>query len=236
MKTYPYFTHSFFLVLATLFGFTAALKAQDPATLVQQLRAKLEGVHDYVATGEMKTNVSFLKVPAAEVSVYFRQPSQLKIKNDKGISLVPKGAVSISLGNLLGGKFQALDAGRDNVSGIPVRVIKLLPMDDNGEIVLTTIYVDEKRLLILRSKTTTRENGTHILDLDYGKYADRALPDRILFTFNTQEYKLPKGVTFDYDDGRDKKKSGEAREQRGRIEINYRKYIINKGIPDSVFQ
>ncbi len=32
------------------------------------------------------------------------------------------------------------------------------------------------------------------------------LPDQIIFSFNTQDFKLPKGVTFDYDDGTAKKK------------------------------
>ena len=31
------------------------------------------------------------------------------------------------------------------------------------------------------------------------------LPDKVIFSFNTKDYKLPKGVTFDYDDGAKKK-------------------------------
>jgi len=28
--------------------------------------------------------------------------------------------------------------------------------------------------------------------MNYGKYADYALPDKVLFTFNTKDYKLPR--------------------------------------------
>jgi hypothetical protein len=58
-----------------------------------------------------------------------------------------------------------------------------------------------------------------------------------VFTFNAQEYKLPKGVTFDYDDGSAKKKPDtNTQNQRGKIEITYSSYSINKGVPDSIFK
>ena len=211
--------------------------AQDASLLVQKVKAKLEKVNDYEATGEMKTNVSFMKVPAAQVKVYFKKPGKIKIKNEKGISLVPKGTVSISLSNLLSGQYQALDGGTDNVNGVAVKVVKLLPLDENGEVVLSKLYIDEKNLLILKAKTTTRESGTNELEMSYGKFAAYALPDKIVFTFNTQDYKLPKGVTFDYDDGSKKKTEATTKEsQRGKIEITYSTYLINKGISDDIFK
>jgi outer membrane lipoprotein-sorting protein len=213
------------------------LQAQDAAALVQKVKAKLDKVNDYEASGEMKTSVSFMKVPAAQVKVYFKKPGKIKIKNEKGISLVPKGTVSISLNNLLSGQFQALDGGTDNVNGVPVKVVKLLPVDENGEVVLSKLYIDESRLLILKAKTTTRESGTNELEMSYGKFASYALPDKIIFSFNTQDYKLPKGVTFDYDDGSPKKKETAASQnQRGKIEIAYSNYIINKGIAEAIFK
>jgi len=218
-------------------AFFCKAHAQAAALLVQQVKAKLDKVNDYEATGEMKTNVSFMKVPAAQVKVYFKKPGKIKIKNEKGISLVPKGTVSISLNNLLGERFQALDGGADMVNGIAVKVVKLLPLDENGEVVLSKLYIDEKNLLILKAKTTTRESGTNELEMSYGKFAAYALPDKIIFSFNTQDYKLPKGVTFDYDDGSQKKKDTATKEsQRGKIEIAYSAYIINKGISDEVFK
>ncbi|MBS1566922.1 MAG: hypothetical protein JST39_21250 [Bacteroidetes bacterium] len=215
--------------------FLPGLYAQNAASLVQQVRAKLEKVNDYEATGIMKTDVSFLKVPAADVKVYFRRPDKLKIKNEKGVSLVPKGSVSISLNNLLSGKYQIIDGGTDNSGGTALRIVKLLPLDENGEIVLSTLYIDAARMLIAKAKTTTRENGTNELEMTYGKYSAWALPDKVVFTFNAQEYKLPKGVTFDYDDGSVKKKPVPGN-QRGKIEISYAGYTINKGVPDAVFK
>jgi outer membrane lipoprotein-sorting protein len=215
--------------------FAEAVSAQSATVLLQKVRARLDQVNDYRATGTMKTDVSFLKEPEADVQVYFKKPDKLKIKNEKGISFVPKGAVTVSLNNLLKGNYTVLDAGTDTAQGQKVKVIKLLPQDENADLVLSTFWVDEQRLVILRARTTTRDNGTYEVEMRYGKYVAYALPDKVVFTFNVKNYKLPKGVTLDYDDGAQKKQQGNAG-AKGKVELSYSSYTINKGVPDSVFQ
>jgi hypothetical protein len=213
------------------------LHAQDATALVQKVKAKIEKVNDYEAAGKMKTNVTFLKIPVATVKIFFKKPNKLKIKNEKGISFIPKGAVSINLNNVVsGGKYTVLDAGVDKIGSTSVRVVKLLPEDDNAEVVLSTLYIDETNMVILKAKTTTRENGSYELEMTYGKYLEYGLPDKIIFSFNTKDYKLPKGVTFDFDDGEAPKKTEDkAKNKKGRAEITISSYIINKGIEDAVF-
>jgi len=218
---------------------TFVVKAQENVNaLIQKVNAKIEKVNDYTAVGKMKTKVVFLKVPVSAVKIYFKKPNRLKIKNEKGISFVPKGAVSINISNIVNGeKYTALDAGTDKIGNTAVRVVKLLPVDDNADIVLSTIYIDEANLLIKKAKTTTRENGSYELEMTYGKYSAYGLPDKIIFTFNTKEYKLPKGITFDFDDG-EAAKSNVPRglnKNKGQAEITFDSYIINKGVSDAMF-
>lgn len=223
-----------FCVLLSILLLAVTSYGQSAADLLQKVRARLDQVNDYQALGTMKTNVSFLKEPQAAVTVYFKKPDKLKIKNDKGISLVPKGAVTVSLNNLLKGSYTVLDGGADTAHGQKVRVIKLLPQDENADLVLSTFWVDEQRLVILRARTTTRDNGTYEVDMTYGKYIIYALPDKVVFIFNVKNYKLPKGITFDYDDG--SKKPQAPANAKGRVELDYSSYIINKGVPNSIFQ
>ena len=214
-----------------------SLPAQDPVTVVKQIRDKLEKINDYEADAFLKTEISFLKVPDAKVKIYYKKPDKIKIKNENGISLVPRETLSISLYSLVNSPFQALDGGTDMFQGVPVRIIKLLPSDENAELVLAILYIDMKRLLVLKARTTTRENGTDEVELRYGKFLATGLPDQIVFSFNTQDFKLPKGVTFDYDDGSTKKKPADSgKNQRGKIEITYLNYSINKGLADSTFR
>ena len=212
--------------------------AQDVNTLVQKVRAKLDKVNDYEAGGKMKTNIIFLKVPVATVKMYYKKPNRLKIKNEKGFSFIPKGAVNINMNNILSnGKYTVLDAGTDKIGSTVVKVVKLLPEDDNADVVLSTLYIDETNLVIRKAKTTTRENGSYELEMNYGKYIEYGLPDKIIFSFNTKDYKLPKGVTFDFDDGSDPKQvTNKAKNKKGKAEISISSYTINKGVADAVFQ
>lgn len=223
-----------FILLIAMAG-----KSQDVNTLLTKVKFNIDKVNDYEASARMITNVTFLKVPDADVKVYFKKPNKLKIKNEKGISFVPKGAVSINLNNILsGGKYTAIDAGKDKIGTTVVRVIKLLPEDDNADVVLSTVYIDEAALVIRRAKTTTRANGSYQLEMSYGKYATYGLPDKIIFSFDTKDYKLPKGVTFDFDDGTQNNKTAadKAKAKNGSAEITFHFYVINKGILDDVFK
>ncbi|HSN60185.1 MAG TPA: hypothetical protein VLR49_04575, partial [Ferruginibacter sp.] len=154
MTKYLFFT--IFICSTSLPG-----KAQDISSLILKAKQKIDKVNDYEAAARMKTNVTFLKVPIATVKVYFKKPNQLKVKSEKGISFIPKGAVSINMNSILGNNdYTVIDAGKDKINNIPVRVARLLPNDDNSDVVLSTLYIDEITNLILKAKTTTRENGT----------------------------------------------------------------------------
>ena len=224
------------LLLVITITFSLFVKAQTPAEILKKVQAKLDKVNDYEAKGKMLTNVIFIKAPVANVKVFYKKPNKLRINNESGISFIPKGSVNINLNNLFINTigYDIIDMGKENKTKL--RIIKLLPKDDNGEVVLSTLYIDEIQSLIKKSKTTTRENGTYELEMSYGSYAEYGLADKVVFTFNTKEYKLPKGITFDYDDGSKKDQAAEnLKNKKGKVEIRYSGYIINKGVPDAVF-
>lgn len=195
----------------------------------------MDRVNDYVATGKMKTDVVFIKAPVANIKSYFKKPNRFKIKRDGGISLLPKGGVSVNVSSLLlTDDYTAIDAGQTTLNRLPVRIIKLLPLNENSEVVLTTMYIDEASLLIRKSSTTTKDNGTFDMEMQFGKYAEWGLPDKVIFTFNTKDYKLPKGITLEYDDG--SKKQELPKNKKGKVEISYSSYVINKGVTDDMLK
>lgn len=231
MKQIPFFL---FLCLV-LSSFSVA--AQDAGALARNVKAKLALVNDYQANAIMKTDISFIKVPPSNVIVYYKKPNRFRIRKQDGISVTPKGSVSINLNNLFAGdNYTAVFAGKSTLNGIAVTIIKLLPMDEKSDVVVSTLYIHEKELLILRSSTTTKENGTYEMEMTYGKFAQWGLPDKVLFIFNTKDYKLPKGLAFDYDAGGDKTADKKIPQNgKGKVEISYSGYSINKGLPDTVF-
>lgn len=233
MKKLKYIIGAVIVVLGS-----SPVSAQVPAAdLVKGVRAKLDKVNDYEAKGTMKTNVIFIKAPIAKIRVYYKKPNRMRINNESGLSIVPKGSVNINLSNIFvnAADMDILDAGNEAKTNL--RIIKLLPRTENSDVVLSTLYIDESQLLIKKAITTTRENGTYEIEMSFGKYAAYGLADKIIFSFNTKDYKLPKGVTFDYDDGTKKKVAADQlKNKKGKVEIVYSSYIINKGVDDSVFK
>jgi hypothetical protein len=92
------------LATVVLMASSLVATAQDATALILKLKAKLEKVNDYSATGRLRTDVAFLKVPVAKVNVYFKKPNRFRISKEKGISILPKGGVSVNMQNVLNDK------------------------------------------------------------------------------------------------------------------------------------
>lgn len=226
-----------FLVSLFTIHFSLFTHAQDMTELVNKVKTKLQQVNDYQADGVLKTDIAFIKAPISKVKVYFKRPDKFRLKKEGGISVLPKGGVSVTMSSITDvNNFVALSAGAADVDGFATKIVKVLPSDENSEVVLATLYIDEANLLIRKAVITTKENGTYEIGLTYGKYAGYALPDKVVFSFNTKDYKLPKGITLEFDDNVKPGDMDKLKNKKGKVEITYSSYIINKGVDDSVFK
>lgn len=211
--------------------------AQDAVQLIKTVKAKLECVDNYEATGVMKTDIAFIKAPIGKIKIYFKKPNLFKIKKEGGISLLPKGGLSVNLSSLIASSnYTTIDAGVQEVGTKKLRVVKLLPNEETSDVVISTLYINEKESLIEKAITTTKENGTYTMLMNYGTYSSYGLPDKVVFEFNTKNYKLPKGITLEFeDDSKPLSAAQQLKNKKGRVEISYKNYIVNKGIAASIF-
>jgi len=223
------------LLTICYFILSGLVYAQTGNALLDAVLKKLDKVDDYTARGKLKTNVVFIKAPVADIRVYFKKPDKMKIVNESGISFIPRGSVNINLTRFLdrNGNYDVIDAGMEPGSGL--RILKLLPRDENSDIVLSVLYIDEKQLLVKKARNTSRDSGTYELELFYGSQAFFALPDKVIFSFNVKEYKLPRGVTMDYESGSGDSEKNLLQNKKGRVEITYSSYSVNKGVDDNLF-
>jgi outer membrane lipoprotein-sorting protein len=225
------------LLLLPALYFSLHGQAQDANELIAKVKVKLDKVNDYTATGILKTDVAFIKAPLSNVVIYYKKPDRYKMVKNGGISILPKGGVSVNMSSLISNdKFSILDAGETVINKIKTRIIKLLPADENSNVVLSTLYIDETTLLVQKAVTTTVDNGTYELTMTYGKYAAYGLPDKVIFSFNAKDYKLPKGITLDFDEKTKPAEGTDQKNKKGKVEITYSSYTINKGISDEVFK
>ena len=211
--------------------------SQDVNNLLKNVRAKLDKVNDYVAEGNMKTDVVFIKAPVTTVKILYKKPNKFKLKRGDGISLLPKGGITLNMSSLLGNdSYTSISSGETRIGNTKVTVVKLLPNNDAGDVVLTILYIDPVNYLILKATSTTKDNGTYQTKMTYGKYASYGLPDKMIFEFNAKDFKLPKGLTMEFDTGEKKPSNDKAKMKKGSIEILYSSYQINKGLSDADFK
>ncbi len=221
------------LFLSLLFSLRASAQV-DP--LIEKVAQKLALVNDYVAEGSMKTDVSFIKASLGKVKVYFKKPNLLKVKKEGGISLLPRGGVSLTINTLLNTKgYTSIPVGTQLLNGKKLTVIKLIPNDDNLDWVISTLWIDPVEALVYKTATTTKENGSYEITMQYGAYAQQGLASKIIFSFNTKDYKLPNGITLEFGDEDPTAKQKALKNKKGTIEITYSKYTINKGMPNNIF-
>jgi hypothetical protein len=57
----------------------------------------------------------------------------------------------------------------------------------------------------------------------------------MLFTFNIDRMNLPKGMAGELNQSKSKDEK-KSKSTTGKVFINYKKYRVNQGIPDSVFE
>lgn len=211
-------------------------RAQDAATLVRQVKARLDKVRDYSAAAVMDIDVPFINAPRSNVNVFYKNPDRFRVQKPNGISVLPKGGVRVNMAALLaGGDYTIVDAGTARTGAYTTRVVKLLPGAENAEVVLSTLYIDAAAGVIRRSTVVTRDGGSYEMLLDYGKYTAWGLPDKVTFVFTAKDFKLPKGMTFDYEKSGGKKEAPKG-DGKGRVVLTYSNYTINKGLPESVFK
>lgn len=226
-----------YLLFVLSFFCATAVMAQEEEALLKKVRAKLEKVTDYQAEGRMKLDVSFINAPASKVMVFYKKPNRFKVKKAGGISILPKGGVSVNVNTLLTtDSYQTIPGGTSLIDGKPATIVKLIPTDEASDVVLSVLHIDEKEAVIRKAIVTTKESGTYEILFNYGTFTAWGLPDKVIFSFNTKDYKMPKGVVFEYEKGGEKKVDDKAKSRKGKVEITYTSYSINKGVDEKNFQ
>lgn len=225
------------VLLALLIAISPVCRADEGEQLFQALRKKILSVTDYSADIKMKIDVTFLKVPLLKGTMYFKSPDKMRLERNGGISLLPRKNINLTLGNLVPtGNVTVIDMGKVQLNGKNLHLLKVVPEDDAANIVLSKIWVDEEQMVAVRAETTTRNDGTVVMDLSFGKYINWGLPDKVVIHMDLKDYKLPKGVTMDYNIVEAPEAERKGKSNKGTIQINYQSYQINKGIPDEKFK
>lgn len=220
-----------FLILI-LFSITCLGQSKDPKVIIKNLKDAFNKVKDYTVNVDVKVDVNFIKVPEMNAKIYFKQPDKVHIES-KGFAMLPKDGMYTSPLSFLKNEYTPLYVKDEVIDNHNTSVIKIIPLNDKGNLILTTLWVDQSKEVIRKVESTTKTNGTFSLYLHYEDNFKYPLPDSMVFSFNSGEI----NSRFDPDEA-----GGAGRKRKipkvieGKVFIRYSSYAVNKGIPDSIFE
>lgn len=227
-----------FLILQIFcFGIASLAFAQkkDPDKILEDVKQTFNKVEDYTVDVEIKVDVDFLKAPETKAKIYFKQPNQVHLESES-FALLPKEGLDFSPLGLLEENYTAIYESEDTIDGNKTALIKVIPLGDAGNVILTTLWIDESKHIIRKVESTPKIGGTFSIELKYDKLkTEYPLPSLMIFTFNVDKMELPKSISGELNEKESQNKDNK-KFTTGKVYITYSNYKVNKGIPDSVFE
>ena len=226
----------FAILLSFLPVLTVQSQDKDPDEILQKVLSTFEKINDYSVDVRIKVDVSFLKIPDMEAKIYFKQPDKMRIKSDN-FAMLPKQGFNFSPVSLLRKSHTAIFVKFENLRGIETAVIKVIPLEEKSEMILSTLWIDLENYVIVKVESSARPSGTFTIDFNYKKTdSDFYLPSKMTFTFPADQM-LIRGNIKDPFNSSDDKDDSEKKDDKneGKVTVSYSNYIVNKGIPEEIF-
>ena len=224
------------LLLSIFFPIMVFSQSKDPNEILNNVIKAFEEIEDYVVDVNIKVDVAFLKIPEANARIYFKQPDKVHMESE-GFALLPKQGMNFSPVGFLKTDYTALYEKEVNLNGTNVSVVKVIPLDERSDVILSTFWIDQTTNRIIKVESSRRPSGTFSIDLTYpDDKPDFLLPASMEFTFAIEGMHFPTGISGDSNaEGIDEKKE-EEKDKTGKVYIYYSNYKINQGLSDDLFE
>ena len=209
---------------------------KDPDQILEKVLSTFGKINDYSVDVHIKVDVSFLKIPDMDAKIYFKQPDKMRIKSDN-FAMLPKQGFNFSPVSMLRKNHTAIFVKFENLRGIETAVIKVIPLEETSDLILSTLWVDLENYVILKVESSARPSGIFTIDFDYEQTTlNFYLPSKMTFTFPADQMLIRKGMKDPFnssENNNDSEKEDDKKE--GKVIVTYSDYIVNKGIPDEIF-
>jgi len=224
------------LFLIVLLSITVFSQSKNPDEILKNVIKAFEEIEDYIVDVNIKVDVAFLKVPEANAKIYFKQPDKIHMESD-GFALLPKQGMNFSPLGFLKTDYTALYDKEIELNGTNVSVVKVIPLNEKSDVILSTFWIDQTTNRITKVESSRRPSGTFTIDLTYPEdKPDFLLPATMVFTFAIEGIHFPTGITGDSNSESNDEKKSEEKDKTGKVYISYSNYKINQGFSDDIFE
>lgn len=222
------------LIVNALVGASALAQTQprDANAILKPVRDNFDKIKDYTANAHIHIDVEMVRIPDKDAVVYYKYPDQFRFKAE-GFAMLPKKGANATAMQILQGNYTAIDAGTAMINNQTVDVIKVLPLEQTGDVILSTLWIDRQHR-IQKLESTTREQGSYTVDFKYNSTNPFSLPQQIIINFDVEKMNIPLGLSLDIENFG--KKKDDKKSTRGVVTVTYSNYKVNTGLSDNVFK
>jgi len=208
---------------------------KDPEIILERVKEEFKRIENYKADITVKVDIPFIKMPDRRATLYFKQPDKIHIESE-GFAMLPKEGIKFSPISLFETEHTSFYEREEKIGDINVAVVKVIPLNDKSDLVLSTLWIDPIKNLILKVESSRKPTGTFVIEFDYtliekGLY----MPESIEFTFSVDPMMFhsrnPREMKIDENKGSE----DTSRVKTGKVFLYYSNYEVNRGVPDSLF-
>ena len=225
------------LFLSLLFSSIGYLQPKNPDLILENVKKEFDKIEDYKVDVKIKVDVDFLKMSDRKATIYYKKPNKFHIDSDN-FALLPKSGLNSSPLGFLDYKYNAYYMREDTVNGRITSVIRVIPLEGDADVILTTLWVDTARNLILKVESTRKPQGTFYIEMDYQKTNKGFwLPSSMKFSFTVERGLFPGRSNKEKNTIDTSKAEDRTVEPRtGYVYLKYSNYEVNIGLSDSIFE
>ena len=223
------------LSFAILLCFPGFPQTKNPEAILEKVKLEFEKIEDYQVDVKIKVDVDFLKMPDRKATIFYKKPDKFHVDSEN-FAMLPKSGLNSSPLGFLNYKYTSFYEKEDTINGIVTSVIKVIPLEGSAEVILSSLWIDTKRNLILKVESSRKPQGTFTINLNYLKTSEGFwLPSSLVFAFTVDRSVLPRRFNEDQVSESNKTEKDSTEAETGKVYLNYSNYRVNIGLKDELF-
>jgi hypothetical protein len=150
--------------------------------------------------------------------------------------MLPKEGINFSPISLIESEHTSFYEKDEMIEDVNAAVIKVIPLNDKSDLVLSTLWIDPIRNLILKVESSRKPTGTFVIEFEYTEMEDGLhLPEAIEFTFSVDPLMFHSRNPQEMKIDENEQSEDSSKVKTGKVFIYYSNYEVNQGVPDSLF-